>query len=66
MASNTPGTLAHVSDPAIEAARGFVDHSLDAMRRAIAGTCRRCARCGGHSANVRAALFLCENCSLEF
>jgi hypothetical protein len=26
-----------VSDPAIEAARGFVDGSLDAMRRAIAG-----------------------------
>jgi quercetin dioxygenase-like cupin family protein len=31
----------------------------------VAGTCRRCARCGGHSANVRAKIFLCENCSLE-
>src|SRR5687767_7403411 len=38
MASNTPSTLAPVSDPAIEAARGFVDHSLDAMRRAIVGS----------------------------
>jgi uncharacterized damage-inducible protein DinB len=27
-----------VSDPAIEAARGFVDHSLDAMHRAIVGS----------------------------
>jgi hypothetical protein len=27
-----------VSDPAIDAARGFVDHSLDAMRRAIVGS----------------------------
>jgi uncharacterized damage-inducible protein DinB len=27
-----------MTDPAIEAARGFVDHSLDAMRRAIAGS----------------------------
>jgi mannose-6-phosphate isomerase-like protein (cupin superfamily) len=30
------------------------------------GTCRRCWRCGGHSANARAATFLCENCGLEF
>jgi hypothetical protein len=37
MASNTPGTLAIVSDPAIEAARGFVDSSLDAIRRAVVG-----------------------------
>ena len=37
MTSNTPGYTHCVSDPAIEAARGFVDHSLDAMRRAIAG-----------------------------
>jgi quercetin dioxygenase-like cupin family protein len=33
---------------------------------AIAGTCRRCPRCGGHSLNIRAGLFLCENCALEF
>ena len=33
---------------------------------AVAGTCRRCPRCGGHSANVRARTFLCENCSFEF
>lgn len=33
---------------------------------AIAGTCRRCWRCGGHSLNVRGQLFLCENCTLEF
>jgi mannose-6-phosphate isomerase-like protein (cupin superfamily) len=33
---------------------------------AVAGTCRRCARCGGHSLNVRGQTFLCENCSLQF
>ena len=33
---------------------------------AVAGTCRRCGRCGGHSLNVRSSIFLCENCSLEF
>lgn len=33
---------------------------------AVAGTCRRCPRCGGHSLNVRADVFLCENCNLEF
>ena len=33
---------------------------------AVAGTCRRCWRCGGHSLNVRADVFLCENCTLEF
>lgn len=33
---------------------------------AVAGTCRRCSRCGGHSANARARTFLCENCSFEF
>ena len=32
---------------------------------AVAGTCRRCPRCGGHSANVRARIFLCENCTFE-
>jgi quercetin dioxygenase-like cupin family protein len=31
----------------------------------VGGTCRRCPRCGGHSANVRARRFLCENCSFE-
>lgn len=30
------------------------------------GTCRRCPRCGGHSLNIRAKLFLCENCTNEF
>jgi quercetin dioxygenase-like cupin family protein len=33
---------------------------------AFGGTCRRCSRCGGHSLNVKARLFLCENCGLEF
>ncbi|TMK86859.1 MAG: cupin domain-containing protein [Actinobacteria bacterium] len=33
---------------------------------AFAGTCRRCPRCGGHSLNVAARTFMCENCSLEF
>lgn len=32
----------------------------------VAGTCRRCFRCGGHSLNVRNTIFLCENCGLEF
>jgi len=32
----------------------------------VAGTCRRCPRCGGHSLNVRGRVFLCENCNLEF
>jgi mannose-6-phosphate isomerase-like protein (cupin superfamily) len=30
------------------------------------GRCRRCPRCGGHSANVASHAFLCENCTLEF
>ncbi|MGH2685650.1 MAG: cupin domain-containing protein [Actinomycetota bacterium] len=30
------------------------------------GRCRRCPRCGGHSAEVRRDLFECENCTLEF
>jgi quercetin dioxygenase-like cupin family protein len=33
---------------------------------AVTGTCRRCWRCGGHSLNVRADVFLCENCNLGF
>lgn len=43
--------------------RGETTDPLDCT---VAGTCRRCARCGGHSTNVRAQIFLCENCSLEF
>lgn len=30
------------------------------------GWCRRCPRCGGHSAVVRRGLYECENCTLEF
>jgi mannose-6-phosphate isomerase-like protein (cupin superfamily) len=30
------------------------------------GLCRRCPRCGGHSARVGRATFECENCTLEF
>jgi len=30
------------------------------------GRCRRCARCGGHSAEVRRGAFECENCGLAF
>ena len=33
---------------------------------AVAGTCRRCPRCGGHSLNIFGTKFLCENCTLEF
>lgn len=40
--------------------------TTDPIDCAVAGTCRRCARCGGHSANVRSRVFVCENCSLEF
>ena len=40
--------------------------TTDPRECVVAGTCRRCARCGGHSANVRARTFLCENCGLEF
>jgi quercetin dioxygenase-like cupin family protein len=40
--------------------------TTDPIACAVTGTCRRCARCGGHSQNVRAHIFLCENCSLEF
>jgi len=38
----------------------------DPIDCAVAGTCRRCPRCGGHSLNVTASLFLCENCAWEF
>ena len=30
------------------------------------GLCRRCPRCGGHSARVGRAAYECENCTLEF
>jgi hypothetical protein len=40
--------------------------TTDPIDCAVAGTCRRCYRCGGHSLNVKASVFLCENCSLEF
>ena len=30
------------------------------------GRCRRCARCGGHSAEVRRGSFECENCGQVF
>lgn len=30
------------------------------------GTCRRCARCGGHSAEVRRGVWECENCAQVF
>jgi quercetin dioxygenase-like cupin family protein len=40
--------------------------TTDPIDCAVAGTCRRCPRCGGHSSNVRARIFLCENCDLEF
>lgn len=29
------------------------------------GLCRRCPRCGGHAAEVKRAVFECENCTLE-
>jgi uncharacterized protein (DUF983 family) len=40
--------------------------TTDPIDCAVAGTCRRCPRCGGHSLNVRSRVFLCENCNLEF
>lgn len=40
--------------------------TTDPIDCAVAGTCRRCGRCGGHSQNVRGSTFLCENCGLEF
>ena len=40
--------------------------TTDPIDCAYAGTCRRCPRCGGHSLNMRAGLFMCENCTLEF
>ena len=40
--------------------------TTDPIDCAVAGTCRRCYRCGGHSLNVKANVFLCENCGVEF
>ena len=40
--------------------------TTDPIECAVAGTCRRCPRCGGHSLNVTLGLFLCENCAWEF
>ncbi len=38
----------------------------DPVDCAAGGRCRRCPRCGGHSAGGRRDLFECENCTLEF
>jgi len=40
--------------------------TTDAIVCRQGGRCRRCPRCGGHSALVRPAVFECENCELEF
>jgi mannose-6-phosphate isomerase-like protein (cupin superfamily) len=40
--------------------------TTDPIDCTVAGTCRRCWRCGGHSLNVRGHVFLCENCNLAF
>jgi len=40
--------------------------TTDPIDCVVAGTCRRCPRCGGHSLNMKARIFLCENCALEF
>lgn len=40
--------------------------TTDAIECRQGGRCRRCPRCGGHSALVRPAVFECENCELEF
>jgi quercetin dioxygenase-like cupin family protein len=40
--------------------------TTEAIDCTVGGTCRRCPRCGGHSLNIRARLFMCENCTLEF
>ena len=40
--------------------------TTDPIDCAVTGTCRRCARCGGHSTNARARVFVCENCTFEF
>jgi hypothetical protein len=40
--------------------------TTDPIECTSGGTCRRCHRCGGHSSNLRAKRFVCENCGLEF
>ncbi|HWC32955.1 MAG TPA: cupin domain-containing protein [Actinomycetota bacterium] len=40
--------------------------TTDPIRCRQGGWCRRCPRCGGHSALVRRGSFECENCELEF
>jgi quercetin dioxygenase-like cupin family protein len=67
--SDTPMTLLSIqlprpSEPATTWDQPGV--TTDAIDCAHGGTCRRCHRCGGHSANVRGHRFTCENCSLEF
>ncbi|HXF56485.1 MAG TPA: cupin domain-containing protein [Actinomycetota bacterium] len=36
------------------------------IRCAFGGTCRRCPRCGGHSASMPGGRYSCENCALAF
>ena len=36
------------------------------IRCATGGLCRRCFRCGGHSATAPGGVFRCENCELRF
>lgn len=40
--------------------------TTDPLGCAAGGLCRRCPRCGGHSAEVRRDTFECENCTFEF
>jgi len=40
--------------------------TTDPIDCAFGGTCRRCPRCGGHSKAVRALVFRCDNCTLDF
>jgi quercetin dioxygenase-like cupin family protein len=40
--------------------------TTDPAHCAAGGRCRRCARCGGHSAEVRRGSFECENCGQVF
>jgi quercetin dioxygenase-like cupin family protein len=40
--------------------------TTDPVRCGSGGLCRRCPRCGGHSAATRPSQFRCENCTLAF
>ena len=40
--------------------------TTDPIHCASGGRCRRCPRCGGHSATTRPGEFVCENCTLRF